>query len=300
MQISIGGSKESGSGGMKQPIRSVLNILIKIALIISNFDFLLYIIKMMNSLIMKFGGAAVASPDKFGAIADLIVARKKKFERIVVVVSAMGDTTNQLLSLARQVHPSPPTREQDMLVSVGERISMSLLAMALDLKGLEGVSLTGSQAGIITTAEHTEAKIIEVRPHRIVKYLDAGKIVIVAGFQGVSSTGEITTLGRGGSDTTAVALGVALKACRVEFYKDVAGIYAQDPKIHPRAALYTTLSFEEALDLTQKGAKVLHHRSVALASKNGLQLHVLPFAGGSDGTWIGQSEKKAAIYEEES
>ena len=252
----------------------------------------------MRTLIMKFGGAAVASPERFATIADLIVAREKEYGQIVVVVSAMGDTTDELLALAFKVHPTPPRREQDMLVSVGERISMALLAMALDLKGREGVSLTGSQAGIITTGAHTDARIIEVRPHRILKYLEAKKVVIVAGFQGVSRDGEITTLGRGGSDTTAVALGIALRAEKIEFYKDVSGIFAEDPKLSPDAKFYPRMTFEEALSLTKKGAKVLHHRSVALAAKNGLPLHVLPFSGGAAGTLIGTSFHSPQNYEE--
>jgi aspartate kinase len=250
---------------------------------------------------MKFGGAAVAAPERFAKVAELIVARKREFGRVVVVVSAMGNTTNELLGLAQKVHPSPPKREQDMLVSVGERISMALLAMALDLRGLEGVSLTGSQAGIITTTAHADAKIVEVRPYRILKYLESGKIVIVAGFQGVSREGEITTLGRGGSDTTAVALGVALGADKVEFYKDVEGVYAEDPKTNPNAQLYSSLNFDEALDLMKKGAKVLHSRCVDLAAKNGLLLHVLSFHGGSEGTVIGGacSRSLQLLYEEE-
>jgi len=236
---------------------------------------------------MKFGGASVATPERFAAIADVILAKQHHYPRIVVVVSAMGNTTDELLSLARKVHPHPPRREQDMLVSVGERISISLLAMALDFKGKEAISFTGSQSGIITSTEHAEAKIIDVRPHRLIQGLEAGKIVIVAGFQGVSQKGEITTLGRGGSDTTAVALGVALQAEKVEFYKDVPGIFEQDPKLHPEAAMFERMSYDQALDMTRKGAKVLHHRCVELAAKNGLPLHVLSFADQAKGTWIG-------------
>lgn len=245
---------------------------------------------MAHTLVMKFGGAAVATPEQFGAIADLIVEKSRDYDRIAVVVSAMGNTTDELLQLAKKIHSNPPSREQDMLVSVGERISISLLAMALDVKGKEAVSFTGSQSGIITSPDHTDARIIDVRPFRLLKCFDSKKIVIVAGFQGVSLTGEITTLGRGGSDTSAVALGVALNAEKVEFYKDVKGIYAEDPKKNCEAILFEHLSFEQALEITSNGAKVLHHRCVELAAKNHLPLHVLPFEGAKEakGTIIGQ------------
>lgn len=231
----------------------------------------------MKSLIMKFGGASVSSPQSFEAVADIIAQRSNIYERIVVVVSAMGDTTNQLLDLAKQVHPHPPKRELDMLVSVGERISISLLAMALSLKGKEAISFTGSQSGIITSNHHTEAKIVDVRPHRILTQLKQKKIVIVAGFQGVSCLGEITTLGRGGSDTSAVALGVALKAEKIEFFKDVRGVYSEDPKKNAKATFYPELNYEKALEIMNEGAKVLHARAVSLAQKNSLPLHILSF-----------------------
>lgn len=232
----------------------------------------------MKPLIMKFGGASVAEPKNFISIAEIISSRAKEYPLLGVVVSAMGNTTDQLLKLAKEVHPNPPRREQDMLVSVGERISIALLAMALSLKGSDAISFTGSQSGIITNEDHSDAKIIDVRPARILKAFDQGRIAIVAGFQGVSRQGEITTLGRGGSDTTAVALAIALGADRVEFYKDVGGIFDKDPKSHPSAKLLDRLSFQEAGELASHGAKVLHPRCVALAEKNGVQLHVLPFA----------------------
>lgn len=257
----------------------------------------------MATLVMKFGGAALCSPDQFPKIADLIASRHEIYTNIVVVVSAMGDTTNQLLNLAKQVHPSPPRREQDMLVSVGERISMALLAMSLSLKGIEAISLTGSQSGIVTTEEHSEAKIIDVRPGRILKHWQEGRVVIVAGFQGVSRQGEITTLGRGGSDTSAVALGVALNADKVEFFKDVDGVYSEDPKVKQDAVKFSFLAYPDALALLQNGAKILHMRSVQLAQKNELPLHVLSFAHNFDfmeGTWIGNKgakDKKPPVYE---
>jgi len=256
----------------------------------------------MKTLVLKFGGASVAKPERFSQIADLILERSHHYKKVVVVVSAMGNMTDELLTLAREVHPSPPKREQDMLVSVGERISMSLLAMALDLKGKVAVSLTGSQAGIITTSNHAEAKIIDVRPHRVLKALEEGKIAIVAGFQGVSREGEVTTLGRGGSDTTAVALAVALGAEKVEFYKDVPGIFAEDPKKNPAAEFYSTLDYTRALEITQKGAKVLQSRCIDLAAKNNLPLHVLPFSRPKEsGTWIGRlcrASAQSPVYEE--
>jgi len=227
---------------------------------------------------MKFGGAAVATPEHFSRIADIIKARKREYSNVVIVVSAMGDTTDELIALAKRVNPYPPRREYDMLVSVGERISISLLAMALALKSIEAVSFTGSQSGIMTCSEHTEARIIDVRPHRILPYLESGNVVIVAGFQGVSEQGEITTLGRGGSDTTAVALGVALGASKVEFYKDVPGIYTDDPKVVQEASIYESLEYDKALIIADNGAKVLHSRCIELAKLNGLPLHVRSFS----------------------
>lgn len=231
----------------------------------------------MKTLVMKFGGAAVATPQQFSHIADLVISRRKEFSRIVVVVSAMGKTTDELIELAKQVHPNPPQREYDMLISVGERISMTLLAMALCLKGQEAMSFTGSQSGIMTCGNHAQAQIIDVRPHRLEASLQQGKIVIVAGFQGVSLDKEITTLGRGGSDTSAVALGLALQAEKVEFFKDVPGVFSMDPKSHPDAEYHKALSYEAALDIVNRGAKILHARAVLLASKNKLPLHIRSF-----------------------
>jgi aspartate kinase len=243
----------------------------------------------MKTLIMKFGGAAVATPEQFSKIADIIIEKRKNYPRLVIVVSAMGQTTNQLIDLAKQVHPSPPQREYDMLISVGERISMSLLAMALCHKGVDAVSFTGSQSGILTCDNHTNAQIIDVRPFRLEECLNRGQIVIVAGFQGISPKKDITTLGRGGSDTSAVALGVALNAHQVEFYKDVKGVFDSDPKVDERATLFTTLSYQAALDIVNCGAKVLHGRAIQLAQKNGLPLLVRSFISSDqhvEGTWI--------------
>lgn len=261
----------------------------------------------MEPLVMKFGGASVASPDCFSRIASIILKRLDDYPRIAIVVSAMGDTTDQLISMAKEVDPEPPQREYDMLVSVGERISISLLAMALAAKKRHAVSFTGSQSGIITCGRHTDARIIDVRPHRIMPILDSGDIVIVAGFQGVSRKGEITTLGRGGSDTTAVALAAAIGAAKVEFYKDVPGIFLEDPKKNPETLLLRELSYDEAASIVKNGSEILHPRSIFLAKKNSLLLHVrsfLDFSGEKlEGTLIGNPadlRRTIPTYEEES
>jgi len=227
-------------------------------------------------LIMKFGGASVKDSDHFKKIASIIAHRKLEFSRIVVVVSAMGNMTDLLVELGYKVHKSPPRREFDMLVSAGERLSIALLSMALDSIGIDAISFTGSQSGIITSNEHAKAKIINVRPSRIISSLDQNKVVVVAGFQGVSLDKEVTTLGRGGSDTTAVALAVGLRAEKVEFYKDVKGICEKDPKIYPEAKILSSISYDRAIDLAEEGG-VLHPRSLKLAKTNGILLHLLSF-----------------------
>lgn len=253
---------------------------------------------------MKFGGAAVATTKQFPRIAELVLEKKRTYHRIAVVLSAMGNTTDQLIGLAKEVNSNPPKREYDMLVSVGERISISLLAMALAVKNHEAYSFTGSQSGIITCSRHSDARIVDVRPQRLIPVLESGSVAIVAGFQGVSRGGEITTLGRGGSDTSAVALAVALGAERVEFFKDVAGVYSEDPKSDPAARLIEQLSYEEVLQILQKGAKILHPRSVELARANGMPLYVTSFhkepPDDRCGTWIcdPQTQRKTRpIYE---
>lgn len=257
----------------------------------------------MNTLVMKFGGAAVATTKHFSHIADIILARAQEFKKVAVVVSAMEKTTDHLISLAHEVNPNPPQREYDMLVTVGERISISLLAMALSAKKQEAISFTGSQSGIITCDRHTNGRIVDVRPHRLLPFLESGKIVIVAGFQGVSRKGEITTLGRGGSDTTAAALGIALGAELVEFYKDVPGIHVDDPKKNPETPLLSRLTYSEALNIVCKGAKVLHPRCVELAGKNRIPLHVRSFmsSGKEVGTIICESNmtRPSPTYEDE-
>lgn len=229
----------------------------------------------MNTLVMKFGGASLSTSNRIKEAAKIIKLRKKEYSKVVVVVSAMGKMTDNLISLAKEVSITPLEREMDMLVSAGERISMSLLAMALFEEGIEAISFTGSQSGIITTNDHSEAKILDIKPWRITQNLDNRKVVIVAGFQGVSLEKEVTTLGRGGSDTSAVALGVALNAEKVEFYKDVKGIYSSDPKVNSNAKKFTKMTFDEAILLLQQGSKVLHLRSVELAKKNNISLHIL-------------------------
>lgn len=268
----------------------------------------------MHTLILKFGGAAAATLESLARIAEIIEKRRSHCNRIVVVISAMGNTTNDLLKLVEQVNPNSPGREIDMLISAGERISIALLAMALHKRGLDALSLTGSQSGIITSHKHTEAKIVDVRPHRILSALQENKIVVVAGFQGMSKQCEITTPGRGGSDITAVALGASLRGF-VEFYKDISGVYDKDPHQHPSAILFPKLSYDKAISLTEAGAKVLHPRCVRLAKKNNIPLHVLSFhdalntgsepALNSLGTWIRDTETSIietscpGLYEED-
>jgi aspartate kinase len=231
----------------------------------------------MGTIVMKFGGSSLSNPQKIKKAADIIEQRKKDNSRIVVVVSAMGKMTDNLIGLAKKISSKPSERELDMLVSAGERISMALLAMALSEKKLEAISFTGSQSGIITTNEHSNARIIDIKPFRIMDSLDKNKIVIVAGFQGVSLEKEVTTLGRGGSDTSAVGLAVAIGAPVVEFFKDVDGIYSQDPKICPSAKKIPSMTYDQTVEILLKGSKVLHLRCVELAKKNNVSLHVLSY-----------------------
>ncbi len=231
----------------------------------------------MSTIVLKFGGAAVASPEHFQKIANIALQRKESHGRLVIVVSAMANMTRQLAELAHKVNPDPPPREYDMLVSVGERISISLLAMALAAKGERAVSFTGSQSGIITCEEHSNARIVEVKPRRLEPLLDEGKIVIVAGFQGCSRGGEITTLGANGSDISAVALAASLRAARVEFFKDVGGIYDKDPKLFSDAALIPEIDYEKALEIIRKGGRILHQRCIQLAWRNGIPLFIYSF-----------------------
>jgi len=238
-------------------------------------------------VVQKYGGSSVADAAGVKRVAARIVETKKAGHDVVVVVSAMGDTTDELIDLANDVSPLPPARELDMLLTAGERISMALLAMAIGNLGHEARSFTGSQAGVITDDAHGRAKIIDVTPSRLQGALDAGSIAIVAGFQGVSqTTKDITTLGRGGSDTTAVALAAALKADVCEIYSDVDGIFTADPRIEPRASQIPAISYEETLEMAANGAKILHLRCVEYARRNNLPIHVRSSFSTRPGTWV--------------
>jgi aspartate kinase len=226
-------------------------------------------------VVQKYGGSSVSDAERIKRVAERIVATRREGHDVCVIVSAMGDTTDELMDLAESVTPLPPGRELDMLLTAGERISMALLAMAIGVHGLEARSFTGSQAGVITTAVHGKARIIDVTPGRIRSALDDGAIAIVAGFQGVSQdTKDITTLGRGGSDTTAVALAAALDADVCEIYTDVDGVYTADPRVVPSAVKLDTVTYEEMLELAASGAKVLNLRCVEYARRHGLPVHV--------------------------
>jgi aspartate kinase len=241
----------------------------------------------MGLIVQKFGGSSVADAEGLKRVANRIVATKKAGHQVVVVVSAMGDTTDELIELANQVSPLPNGRELDMLLTAGERISMALLAMAISNLGHEARSFTGSQAGIITTSTHGKARVIDVTPGRIQEALKEGSIAIVAGFQGVSQdTNDITTLGRGGSDTTAVALAAALEADVCEIYTDVDGIFSADPRVVPAAKKLSTVTYEEMLELAASGAKVLHLRCVEYARKYELPIHVRSSFSNKEGTWV--------------
>jgi aspartate kinase len=238
-------------------------------------------------VVQKYGGSSVADAERIKRVAERIVATRKAGNDVVVVVSAMGDTTDNLLDLAHQVSPLPPGREMDMLLTAGERISMSLLAMAIHNLGFEARSYTGSQAGVITTSSHGRARIIDVTPGRLRSALDEGSIVIVAGFQGVAQdTKDITTLGRGGSDTTAVAVAAALNADVCEIYTDVDGVFTADPRIVPNARQIKTITYEEMLELAACGAKVLMLRCVEYARRFNLPIHVRSSYSNKPGTIV--------------
>ncbi len=226
----------------------------------------------MATVVMKFGGSSVADTARLGEVAGIVVARQRSGDRVVVVVSAMGKTTDALIAQAREVSPAPPQRELDMLVTAGERISMTLLSMAIHERGGDAISFTGSQSGIITEPSHQGARILEVRPIRLVEELDRGRIVIVAGYQGVSTTKEVTTLGRGGSDTTAVALAAALGADACEIYSDVDGVYTGDPNLCPQARLLGEVPYELMQAMALAGAKVLNADAVEWAKKAGITI----------------------------
>lgn len=227
----------------------------------------------MSIIVQKFGGSSLADLDKLRAVADKVVATRQRGHDLVVVVSAMGRTTDQLLTMARDVAGAPSNRELDMLLSVGERISMALLSMAIHARGHKAISLTGSQCGIITTDSHSNARIMDVRPFRVQDELDKGHIVIVAGYQGTSYRREVTTLGRGGSDTTAVALAAALGAEACEIYSDVDGVFDADPRVVLDARKLETLTHEEMMEMARSGAKVLNEQAVEFARRAGMALY---------------------------
>ena len=238
-------------------------------------------------VVQKYGGTSVGDVDRMKRVAARIVETRRAGHDVVAVVSAMGKTTDELVDMAARINTRPPQRELDILLTAGERISMALLAMAIEDLGVRARSFTGSQAGIITDTVHGKARILAVTPERVREALDEGNVVIVAGFQGVSrETNDITTLGRGGSDTTAVALAAALEADACEIYTDVDGVYTADPRIVAGARKLDRLAYEEMLELAAQGAKVLQVRSVEFGRNHGVRIHVRSSFNGSEGTWI--------------
>ena len=252
----------------------------------------------MALVVQKYGGSSLESAERIRRVAERIVATKKAGNDVVVVCSAMGDTTDELVDLATSVNPIPPEREMDMLLTAGERISNALVAMAIASLGAEAVSMTGSQAGVITTAKHGNARIINVTPGRVETALSEGKIVLVAGFQGVSQdTKDVTTLGRGGSDTTAVALAVALNADVCEIYSDVDGVYTADPRIVSNARKLDHISFEEMLEMSAVGSKILMLRCVEYARSGNLPSHVRSSYSNKPGTIVSGSMEDIPVEE---
>jgi aspartate kinase len=253
----------------------------------------------MGLIVQKYGGSSVSDAEAMKRVASRIVATKKAGHQVVVVVSAMGDTTDELIDLANQITPLPAGRELDMLLTAGERISMALLAMAIKNLGFEALSFTGSQAGVITDSKHGKARIIDVTPGRIQEALKQGAIAIVAGFQGISQdTKDVTTLGRGGSDTTAVALAAALDADVCEIYTDVDGVFSSDPRIVPAARKLKSVTYEEMLELAACGAKVLHLRCVEYARRFDLPIHVRSSFSNLEGTWVVSDQPEGGNMEQ--
>jgi aspartate kinase len=240
----------------------------------------------MDIVVQKYGGTSVGTTEKIQRVAERVLGLEASGTAVVAVVSAMSNTTDQLIEMARRITPHPPHREMDMLLSTGEQVSISLLSMAIHERGGRAISMTGLQSGIITDSRHSEAKIREIKTHRILKPLKEGKVVIVAGFQGVSRGVEITTLGRGGSDTTAAALAAALKAKNCEIYTDVDGVYTADPDLVPDAVKLDYISYEEMLELAGSGAQVLHPRAVEIGMKFALPLKVKPAHSFGSGTTV--------------
>ena len=252
----------------------------------------------MPIVVQKYGGTSVGDTDRISAIADRIVRAREQGQDVVVVVSAMGRTTDDLLEKASDITITPEPRELDMLLTAGERIAMSIVAIAVNARGCRAASYTGSQAGIITDTQHGKARIVEIRPQMIKESLDAGNVVILAGFQGLSTEYDITTLGRGGSDTTAVAMAAALGAGVCEIYTDVDGVFTADPRTHPEARKIDRISYEEMLELAAAGARVLQLRCVEYARRHGVRIHVRNSLGEQPGTWVDDAENGARAYEE--
>jgi aspartate kinase len=241
----------------------------------------------MPIVVQKYGGTSVDGVDRLRVVADRVVRARDAGNDVIVVVSAMGQTTDDLARMAKDIAPEPDRREMDMLLTAGERIAMALLGIAINARGCRAASYTGSQAGIITDTAHGQARIIEIRPKRILEALEAGNVVIIAGFQGLSSAYEITTLGRGGSDLTAVAMAAAVGAEVCEIYTDVGGVMTADPRVVPEARLIERIGYDDMLELAAAGAKVLQSRSVELARRSGLRLHVRSsFDDEAPGTWV--------------
>jgi aspartate kinase len=245
----------------------------------------------VSIIVQKYGGTSVADAERVRVVAERILRAREAGHDVVVVVSAMGETTDELLALANRITSTPEPRELDMLLTAGERIAMSVLAIALNARGCRAASYTGSQAGIITDTQHGRAKIVEIRPARIRESLEAGNVVIVAGFQGLSTTYDITTLGRGGSDTTAVALAAALGADACEIYTDVPGVFTADPRIVPGARKIDRISYEGMLELAAGGARVLQLRSVEYARRNNVRVHVRSSFTDEAGTWVVEEDE---------
>lgn len=246
----------------------------------------------MPIIVQKYGGTSVADADRIRAVAGRVVRARERGYDVVVVVSAMGDMTDDLFAMAQEMTPTPEPRELDLLLTAGERIAMSILAIAVNARGCKAASYTGSQAGIITDTQHGRAKIVDVRPRRIRESLAAGNVVIVAGFQGVSTSADVTTLGRGGSDTTGVALAAALGAEACEIYTDVTGVFTADPRIEPSARKLGRISYEEMLELAASGARVLQLRSVEYARRNNVRIHVRSSFADEPGTWVEEEDDR--------
>jgi len=242
-------------------------------------------------IVMKFGGTSVSNAEKVRRVADRIIEAKKSGKSVVVTVSAMGDTTDRLIDLAVEITDDPSRREMDMLLSTGEQVSIAVLSMAIHAKGYSCVSLTGNQAGIYTDDVHSNAKILDIKADRVLKELKKDNIVIIAGFQGINTIGDITTLGRGGSDTTAVAIAAALKANYCEIYTDVDGVYSTDPNLVEKAVKMHSISYDEMLELASSGAKVLHLRAVEFAKKHNVTIHVRSSFNSNEGTWVMDENK---------